>query len=50
KMILPFLLGGQYPGMGGQYDPEQGGQYDPEFANIRIRAKRSKFGCVEKRK
>ncbi|KAF0128220.1 MAG: hypothetical protein FD155_3358, partial [Bacteroidetes bacterium] len=32
KMILPFLLGGQYPGMGGQYDPEQGGQYDPEFA------------------
>jgi hypothetical protein len=21
-MILPFLKGGQYPGMGGQYDPE----------------------------
>ena len=31
-MILPFLKGGQYPGMGGQYDPEWGGQYDPEFA------------------
>jgi hypothetical protein len=33
-MILPFLKGGQYPGMGGQYDPEWGGQYDPEYAVI----------------
>jgi len=31
KDILPFLKGGQYPGMGGQYDPEWGGQYDPEY-------------------
>jgi hypothetical protein len=32
KDILPFLKGGQYPGMGGQYDPEWGGQYDQEYA------------------
>jgi hypothetical protein len=36
KDILPFLKGGQYPGMGGQYDPEWGGQYDPEYAPISI--------------
>jgi hypothetical protein len=36
KDILPFLKGGQYPGMGGQYDPEWGGQYDPEYAEIKV--------------